>query len=332
MQTQPEAPGVPPLPSPRDTGDSLRLLGVEVEFGGLSEDAAADILAREAGGTVEGGNADLVVTGTPFGDCKVYLDTAYRARLSGDLGRTARELARQLVPVELVTEPFDPARLGDLDALLGKLRGQGAVGTERGLLLGYGVHLNVQIASDRPDRLWSVLTAFALTERLIRRSYPIDFSRRVLPFVDPYPRSLSDALAEGPPASLAALSDIYLTHAPSRNHALDMLPILAHFDADAVARSLGSDHSVSARPAWHYRLPDCRIDDPDWSVTGEWALWVAIEGLAEDRATLDQLCTDWHAHRRHFTSTGGEWAERCAKVLRASGHGEIAGGWQRWFR
>ncbi|QPM90424.1 amidoligase family protein [Pseudooceanicola algae] len=320
----------PRLPQRRDNDGNTRLLGVEVEFGGLTEDEAAALLADLFDAEIERDGTDLTVSDTPFGRCKIYIDTAYRKQVDSDFGRAALDLARNLVPVELVTSPFDPADLARLDALLVTFEDNGAFGTNRGILLGYGVHLNVQIASPEVGHLWSVLTAFALTEPLIRRAYPIDISRRLLPFVDRYPRSLRDALAKGPPADTRQLTKIYLDHAASRNHALDMLPILAHLDPQLIRRQFGDGSAISARPAWHFRMPDCRIEDPSWSLGAEWANWVAIEALAEDRATLDRLCAAWIDHRRDLTSTGTDWAETVSGVLRASDHARLAGGWRRW--
>jgi hypothetical protein len=39
---------------------------------------------------------------------------------------------------------------------------------------------------------------------------------------------------------------------------------------------------IKPRPAWHYRLPNCLIDDPEWSLARPWSEWVTIERLAAD--------------------------------------------------
>ncbi len=320
MDTHNATPAALSLPTPLDEKGSPRSLGVEVEFGGLSEQQTADLVAQETGGTISREGADYLISDTPFGTCKAYIDTAYRKRASGEVAKTAIDLARNLVPVELVSDPFDPAHLPAFDALIAAMRDAGAYGTDKGILLGYGVHLNVQTAAQSADHIWSVVTAFALSEQLIRHSHPIDLSRRVLPFVDSYPRALLDALAEGPPETLRALADSYLAHAPSRNHALDLLPIIADFDPDLITQTFGNDNGISARPAYHYRMPDCRIDDPGWSVSHEWALWVAIEALAEDRATLNALCAAWRDHRSQIAHVPHAWIDRASAILRDAGH------------
>jgi len=43
---------------------------------------------------------------------------------------------------------------------------------------------------------------------------------------------------------------------------------------------------IKPRPTWHYRLPNCLIDDPDWSLRDPWHEWVRIETLAADQDAL----------------------------------------------
>ena len=319
----------PSLPQPKTPEGKTRLLGVEVEFGGLTEARAAQILAETAGSAVQRQDGDYRVEGTPFGSCKLYMDTTYRDQGDTALGRAALDLARAVIPVELVTEPFTPARLDRLDQVLAQFRRAGATGTQDGLFLGFGVHLNVQILDDSVRHLWSVLTAFALTEPLLREAYGIDLSRRALPFVDPYPARLTDALARGMPGSVDALAQSYFDISPSRNHALDMLPVFAHLLPDRTRRALahGAGGTVSARPAYHYRMPDCRIDNPAWSLTGEWAIWCEIEALADDRDTLERLCDAWRRMRadplERLRGHVNGWQEDCGALLEETGHGGL---------
>ena len=77
-----------------------------------------------------------------------------------------------------------------LDELREQLRQDGAVGSGGGVFFGFGVHLNVQIASDRAESIVPPLLAYALIEDWLRTANPIDHTRRVLPFAAPYPRRL----------------------------------------------------------------------------------------------------------------------------------------------
>ena len=48
---------------------------------------------------------------------------------------------------------------------------------------------------------------------------------------------------------------------------------------------------MSARPTFHYRLPNCRVDEPDWRIAHEWNAWVTVEALAADEDALHKELT-----------------------------------------
>ncbi|MEO1362708.1 MAG: amidoligase family protein, partial [Pseudomonadota bacterium] len=139
-------PAFAPLPRPQTTDGTDRRVGVEIEFAGLTEDATATLVRTHLGGEADKDGAhDLHVTGTVLGTVKIELDTALR-RL-GDTGPVGAVLdaLRGLIPVEIVTEPLDRDQLIRLDGFRDTLRRAGAVGTSDGVLLGFGVHLNVAV-------------------------------------------------------------------------------------------------------------------------------------------------------------------------------------------
>jgi hypothetical protein len=59
-------------------------------------------------------------------------------------------------------------------------------------------------------------------------------------------------------------------------------------------------HLVKPRPAFHYRLPNCMIDEPEWTVAREWNTWVAVERLAADPGRLGALS-------REYMRADGRW-------------------------
>jgi len=67
-----------------------------------------------------------------------------------------------------------------------------------------------------------------------------------------------------------------------------MLPAFMHFDEQRVKEKV-ADVLVRPRPTFHYRLPNCDLDNPEWSVIDEWNLWVKVEELAEDPARLEAM-------------------------------------------
>jgi hypothetical protein len=297
------------LPRPDGPDGAPRRVGVEIEFGGLSEARAAETARALLGGAVESRTAhDLRLSGSAIGDVKIYLDTAWRDRAGTVMGDLGLDLSRAVVPVEVVTDPILPADLPRLDDLARALHRDGATGSRDGLFLGFGLHLNVAIAGDGVDDILPVVRAYALLEDWLRYADPIDPSRRVLPFADPYPRGFVDRIAaEGPGWSLAEFIDVYLAETPTRDRGLDMLPAFMHLAPDRVAAAIGTGTAVSARPTFHYRLPDSRIDDPAWSITYEWNRWALVERLAAQPDVLDRLARQWADYRGALTTVRPDW-------------------------
>ncbi len=306
--------GFAPLPRPLAADGTPRLTGVEIELGGLSEDRCAEICAQTLGGeAVQKDSVIWEVTGTRVGRLKVYLDIFLRKADKTALRDAALTLGREVIPVEIVSDPLDRDGLIALDTLREALRRAGALGSGGGLFFGFGVHLNVQIASETAADVVRPLLAYALIEDWLRAANPIDQTRRVLPFTAPYPTALVRALiALGPDAPLTAVVDAYGELAASRNHGLDMLPIFAHLAPDRIAPALSG--STNARPAFHFRLPDCRIDEADWSLDHGWRRWLTVERVAANADLLAELSQAWQREHGAVTLTRGHWA-RCAGAL-----------------
>ena len=309
-----------PLPQPDASDGSPRRVGVEIEFGGLDESHAAAIAADLLGGTVhDEGDATRTVSDSALGKLEIYLDSTWR-KSRHEAVRTATEtLGRDLIPVEIVTEPIPVSDLPQLSRLCDALREAGAEGTKAGLLNGFGLHYNIQTASDADADICRPLLAYALIESWMRRARPIDQSRAVLPFTDPYPTRLVRALCDlGPDASRADVQDAYLDHAPDRNYGLDMLPVFATFDEQTVRDRMKS-HKLSPRPAFHFRLPESRIDEPDWSLADEWQRWVIVERVAADTDLLRRLIDGWKDEHGAVTLSRRAWAARCGDILAEHG-------------
>jgi len=309
------------LPEPNDRAGEPRRVGIEVECGGLPEDRVAELVAEELGGAPRRtGGYVWEVPGGELGRVEVLLDTAMRDRVQGDVGRAGLDLGRAVIPVEFVTQPILPEQIPRIDALCRRLAAAGATGTQDGIALGFGVHLNVALAGLDLDGIQPVLTAFALVEDWMRARMRLDPSRRLLPFVDTYPTVLLDRLCDPETTwTLARLMSAYLETAPTRNHALDVLPILKQIDAARVVDAVPAMKTKSARPAWHYRLPDCRIDQEGWSVALEWNRWCWVERVAADPVLMQRLVTAWRDYRRRRIPVPGQWAGTSAEILDQEG-------------
>lgn len=315
-----------PLPQPDTAEGGPRLTGVEIELGGLDEARCAELCAQHLGGVArQVDEAIWQVEGSRIGDLKVYLDTALRHADKTALRDAALSLGREVIPVEIVTEPLDRDGLIALDELREALRQAGAQGSGGGLFFGFGVHLNVQVASDRAAAIVPPLLAYALIEDWLRTANPIDQMRRVLPFAAHYPRRLVRRLISlGPRARLGHVMDAYAQEAPSRNYGLDMLPVFAWIDAARMGSVLTS--ATSARPTFHFRLPDCRIDEPGWSLDQEWRRWRTVERVAGDGGALTELSRGWEACDAGVPMPRAAWAERCGEILTGRGLADAGGG------
>ena len=286
-----------------DAGD-IRRVGVEIEFHGLDAHAAARVLAEALGGeVVPGGPHDARVTGSAIGEIEVELDTRYARKpdeRSGLVDRAldslgAREEAVKLlsavVPVELVTRPLAPEQFPLVDRAVDALRAAGAEGTEAAPLYAFGMHLNIALAHGGAERAIRIAAAYSFAERWLRDRYPVDASRRVVPFIDPYPKGwkveLAEAMAHGQSPEIEEFVRLYQTYNPSRNRGLDLWPLLAHLAPEAVRRHHPRPVK-KPRPAFHYRWPDSRVGDPSWSPWQELARWDRIERAADEPERLER--------------------------------------------
>ncbi|WP_108260445.1 amidoligase family protein [Mangrovicoccus ximenensis] len=294
-----------------------RRVGVEIEFAGLGEDRVAELVAGHLGGEItRTGRFDREVKGTRLGDIRIELDTSFKDKLA-NAPELVGTLAHQVIPAEIITGPLPETALPELDKLAEIMREAGAEGTRSGLTAGFGVHFNPEQTDADVSAILPVMQAWAVLEPWFRQHEPMSIARRALPFTSPWPEALRAALLQLDPArtQMSELIDLYLTHAPSRNFGLDMLPLFRSIDEDRVTARLGAD-APSARPTWHFRLPSSRIDEPGWTVTGEWEKWRTVEALAAMPRLLERTARDWLQNFRGRPFSEGAWVERLDRVLR----------------
>jgi hypothetical protein len=174
----------------------------------------------------------------------------------------------------------------------------------------FGMHINPEIPSDDPAALLDYLRAFTLL-------YPaqgpgrVDLSRSISPYIKPFPVEYARLILQPDyPASHQRLIGDYLQYNATRNRPLDMLPILAHLDRDRVMGQVEDAHLVKPRPAFHYRLPNCMVDEPDWALSDEWNRWVAVERLAYDPDRIAEMSRDYErAEEKSFRPFYEKWPD-----------------------
>ncbi|MEO1138180.1 MAG: amidoligase family protein [Pseudomonadota bacterium] len=305
------------LPVARTSKGAHRRTGVEIEFAGRSENEAAENLQTQLGGEVVAKNThSWMLEGSEIGDLRIELDTAMTKPDTGRLGARALDLVRSLVPVEIITPPLDKHGLRRLDAALHVLRDCGAIGSRDGLFLGFGVHLNPEVVAENDAFTLRTIRAFALLDPWLRDRFCIDITRRVLPFLRPWPAGFVSSLAQRKPDTLAAVIELADEHVRTRNHALDLLPLFKSAEPGLFQATYPDESSTSARPTFHFRLPDSRIDEPGWSLHEPWEMWCLVERCAADTDLLTQLESAWLDHvTNHEERANKRWLATVGDLL-----------------
>jgi hypothetical protein len=192
------------------------------------------------------------------------------------------------------------------------LQRKGAQGTQSSLLYAFGLQLNIEVHSLKPDWVIPVLQAFLLLYDALVKAGNVDLSRQLSPYVKPFPGSyVRHVLQPGYRPEMGKLIDDYLEHNQTRNRPLDMLPLFAEVDRKRVMAAPVERELIKPRPALHYRLPNCEIDDPDWNLARPFNAWAEVEHLAADPDRLDAARTEYL--RRPAQALGhlaDEWARR----------------------
>lgn len=320
----------PQLPPAPDTDEGQpRRIGVELEMIDLTVAEVSRIVADAVGGEIcEDTRYEHRVSGDDAGDWGVELDYEYLKELGrrdpADDELTAlineaaegvlRTGAETVVPVEVVSPPLPMRRLADVQRLVGKLRNAGAKGSGAGLSYAFGMQFNPELPKLDAATVRSYLKAFfCLYDWLLKRSN-VDLTRRLTGFSAAFPGSyVRKVIDPDYQPSLARLIDDYLDENPTRNRALDMLPLFLHLDEDRL-RAVVDDPRVKPRPTLHYRLPNCEIDRADWGVHLAWNDWLEVEKLACDAKRLEQACG---AYADFLDKTFGHlfdsWADEVAR-------------------
>jgi hypothetical protein len=317
VMTRATSPDLPLPPRARTRTGAMRRVGVEIELQGLDIDALSVLVGEHVDGRVERiSDYEHTVHGDAAGDWRVELDFAYlkaRGRDSavpsgvlGQLDEAAEDLiaagSRLLVPLEIVTPPLPMDRLDELDRLVDHLREAGARGTRDGVAFAFGLHLNPELPDTDVETLTRYLKGFLCLYDWLKAESRVDLLRRLTVYIDPFPEGyVRKVIAPDYWPGMATLIDDYLADNPTRNRALDMLPPFAEVD-EARVRAVVDDDRIKPRPALHYRLPNCEIDEPGWGVREAWRHWLQVEHLAADRDRLQAACT---AYREHLEQTLG---------------------------
>lgn len=288
-----------------------RRVGFELEFAGLELDRAADAVVELFGGrVVADGSYRYRIVGARMGtftlevDARVLRDRRYleqlrrlgipvdEARVREPIEKVLGWMAELLVPFEVATPPIPLSQLRRVEELRAALAERQALGTGSSLRYAFGLHLNPESPALDVGTVLRHLRAFLALYGWLVESSEIDVTRSLTSFIDPFPADYRRLVLD--PAyrpSMEALAADYLEHNPTRNRPLDLLPLFAHVLGKEALTALEEDELVRPRPAFHYRLPNCRIDEPGWTVAAEWNRWVEVERLAARPKALARFCS-----------------------------------------
>lgn len=314
-------------------------MGFEFEVGNVGVQGLAIGLAEKMGGKLEYASSfEVVLENSALGKLKVERDThlltslAYRDWLSG-LGvdfspgsegerweRNVDNLSRQLIPCEIVTSPIPMTRLASLHELLAVIEDMEGEGTQSSFYYAFGLHMNPAIPSAESSSLLAYLQSFLLLSDWIIEDAGTDFARRFFTkYIDPFPKAYSELLLHPDYApDIVTFMDDYLRFNPTRNRSLDMLPIFCEIDRDRVLAYVKESEKplIKGRPAFHYRLPDCRVGESGWALEDEWNRWQLVEVLASDSEKRLDLLEAWQSEQAKFRfSHRAAWIERVQQFV-----------------
>lgn len=299
-----------------------RRVGVELEMSGLELEALAQEVAKQWGLAVNSPSRyERKLSGDAAGEWVIELDFDLLKKMGrqqytdesvfGELEKAAEQLlhwgAEQLVPLEVVSPPLPLSRLQEVEALIDRLRRAGAQGTAGNMLHAFGMQFNPEVPAEDAATLVDYLRAFLCLYDWLHKRAEVNPTRRLTAYVDPFPKEYVEQLVDPHyrPA-IPELIDDYLYHNPTRNRALDMLPLFRHLDEERVVRQMDA-RLVKARPTFHYRLPNCEIDQPGWGLFSAWNDWVAVEQLAEDKDRLRACARAYGEHLAQSLTLPGQW-------------------------
>ncbi|WP_428235815.1 amidoligase family protein [Gracilimonas sp.] len=294
-------------PVPKNQKGEERSVGFEFEFTGVEmADAAKMVVDLYGGETEQVSGYEFKVKASDFGtfslelDASLFLNKKYEGVLKSvgldveklqnkdKLEDTLREMASTVVPFEIITPPIPFSQLDALNKLVDKLREWKAKGTGSSFFYAFGLHLNPEVPELTAESLLRHLKAYVMLDAWIRQDADIDISRKLTPYINGYEmKYIRHILQEGYRPDLETLIRDYFEFDNSRNRPLDMLPVF-RFLEEELTEELLDEKLTSARPTFHYRLPNCSIQDESWSLGEEWNRWWLVERLADDEQTLNQ--------------------------------------------
>lgn len=312
-----------------------RRVGIEIELSGLGYDDLVQLVAGFLEAEPELTSRYVSRLATDLGDFTIELDSDPIKDLDltddrlpesiRELGGQAMEVidaaAERIVPLEIVSPPVPFSAVPRIQAMMEKLRDAGALGSREAIYYAFGLQLNPELPDLEPATLVRYFQAFAALYDWLKSRHQLDISRKFTTYIEPWSSKYVDLLMDDDYApDQAQLMRDYLKYNPTRNRALDLLPLFAHLDADLLAEHV-EDPRIKSRPTLHYRLPDCDIDNDDWVLASVWNDWVILERIAADADQLAELRSLYRERSKlNLHNLTHSWLETTTDWLQSKGY------------
>lgn len=318
---------IPPCITNSEGG--IRGVGVELELTDLKlSELAAVVIQCFGGRSIVRSEFEIWIEDTEFGRFRLEYDSNYLKQsaaeeVTSDFDGVAKGVFRTILKnvsaVEIVTPPIAINQLYRLEALVTQLRMSGAKGTRNQAFRALGLHFNPEVTALEAQTVLATLKAFLCLYGWLAEHERIDLARRVSPYIQPFPVDYVRLVVDSrynPPIDL--IIEDYIKYNPSRNRPLDMLPLFSFMAPEQVNESINTA-LVSARPTYHYRLPNSEVDDESWSLEKAWKGWVEVERLAADEMRLDKVARLYLStlERSNF-SWRSDWRDQLTTMMSIS--------------
>lgn len=315
-----------------------RKVGFEIEYTELSLKKAAQIIQKIFGGNIiQNENATMEVIETKFGNFTLELDAIPLqkllkstkefeieekfkqpkiAKIKSQLAQAIENAGAKIVPYEIVSPPIPIHQISQISDLCIALRDEEAKGTKASFRYAFGLHINPEVESLEADYIISHLQSFLLLQTWLKKKHKIDIARRITNFIDPFPKAyLTLILDKNYNPNFKQLAKDYHKYNPTRNRALDMLPLFAFIDENLIRNLYGEEEKINKRPTFHYRLPNSEISNGEWSIKKEWNIWLNVENLANNKNILNSAIEAWKEYNDKIISTEKEWLEIISNII-----------------
>jgi len=306
-----------------------RRVGFELEFGGLPLENTAQILLLLFDGQLKRESEFVFKISTTLGQFGLEADSSFLKskkyekymRLVGldpgspglahEVEEAVAKLAGTLIPFEIVMPPLPMDNLTAVERIRAELQQHSATGTKSSIFTAFGMQFNPEVPDFKVETLLAYLRSFFLLFDWLYEESHISIARRVAPFIHDFPDTyVGLVLNPNYTPDLNLFMEDYLTHNPTRNRPLDLLPLFAYIDKEKVFAHPVEKDLVKPRPTFHYRLPNSMVDDPNWTIASDWNKWVEIERLADSPSRLQKMTQDYFSTHESLLFMRSKWVER----------------------